>query len=518
MSETEEGKTADAQASLAPTVATDEASGTAPVLPAVAAETPAPDGRQPRRRGPARVVAHLTPSERVAKGRAARVAVPHRSHGDWEASADRPDPIALLEEQAQTRVPELVPIRYGRMLVSPFAFYRGGAYIMAADLAAAPNSGLRVQLCGDAHLSNFGGFAAPDRRLVFSVNDFDETLPGPFDWDVKRLAASFAVAGRELGFDEKRRRKTVAAALRSYRTSMAEFAGMRTMDIWYARLELQGILERWGREAGQKRVERTRRNVEKARTKDSLRALAKLTHLVNGQPRIISDPPLIVPIEELLPQLEHDQLVTAIRTILRSYRRTLPRDRRKLLEHFDYHHAARKVVGVGSVGTRAWIVLLEGRDHNDPLFLQFKEAQASVLEPFLGKSEFANHGQRVVEGQRMLQSASDVMLGWDRLSGVDGKERDFYIRQLWDAKGSANLAAMDPKSFRIYAEICGWTLAYGHARSGDSIAIAAYLGSDDAFDRELASFAELYADQNERDYAALREAVATGRVAAETGV
>jgi len=454
----------------------------------------------------------------MEKGRAAREEVSRRSHGEWKPSKERPDPIALLEEQAAARVPELVPIRYGRMLTSPFAFYRGGAYVMASDLATTVSTGLKVQLCGDAHLSNFGGFAAPDRRLVFSINDFDETLPGPFEWDVKRLAASFAVLGRELGFDEGDRRTAVTSCVGSYRNAMAGFSEMRTMDIWYSRLELQAILEQWGKAAGKKRVKMAEKNVAKGRAKDSLRAFSKLTHLVDGKRRIISDPPLIVPIEEVLSQVEHDTLVEALRLVLRRYRRTLPRDRRKLLEHFSYQHAARKVVGVGSVGTRAYIMLLVGRDENDPLFLQFKEAQTSVLEPFVGKSEYANHGQRVVEGQRMMQSASDVMLGWDRIPGVDGVKRDFYIRQLWDAKGSALVDSMDPRILRIYGEICGWTLARAHARSGDPIALTSYLGSGDAFERAIASFAELYADQNERDYAALGEAVASGRVKAELGV
>jgi uncharacterized protein (DUF2252 family) len=470
------------------------------------------------RSGPARAVPHFTPAERAAHGKAARAQVPRRSHGEWEASLRRPDPIDLLEEQAQTRIPELVPIRYGRMLTSPFAFYRGAAYIMASDLSHTPRSGLDVQLCGDAHLSNFGAFASPDRRMVFSINDFDETLPGPFEWDVKRLFASFAVAGRALGFDDAQRRAAILTGARTYRETIREFASMPTMDVWYSRLELQGMLERWGARAGKRRVERTERSVARAQTKDSLKAFNKLTEVVDGRRRIISDPPLVVPIEELLPDELHHRLDETFRSLLRSYRRSLPRDRRKLLERFDYHHAARKVVGVGSVGTRAWIFLLTGRDEGDPLFLQAKEAQASVLEPFLGKSEFANHGQRVVEGQRMTQSASDVLLGWDHVIGLDGVERDFYIRQLWDSKGSADVEGMDPKGLGIYAEICGWTLARAHARSGDAIAVGAYLGSGDTFDKAMASFSETYADQNERDYAALEEAVASGRLAAETGI
>jgi uncharacterized protein (DUF2252 family) len=471
-----------------------------------------------RRRAPAAKVEHPTPGERAARGKAARAEVPRSSHGQWQPAPDRADPVAVLEAQARTRVPELVPIRYGRMLVSPFAFFRGGAAIMAADLAPAPRSGLATQLCGDAHLSNFGGFAAPDRRLVFSLNDFDETLPGPFEWDVKRLAASFAVAGRALGFDEADRRAAVAACARSYRTAMTNFSGMRVMDLWYLRLETSTIVERWGAAMSKKRLRMAERNVAKAQGKDSLRAFGKLTEVVDGKRRIISSPPSVVPIEDLLPSESAARFHEVARGIIRSYRRSLPRDRRKLLERFQYVHAARKVVGVGSVGTRAWIVLLTGRDEDDPLFLQLKEAQASVLEPYLGKSQFANAGQRVVEGQRMMQSASDLMLGWDRITGIDGIERDFYVRQLWDAKGSALVETMDPKTLAVYGEICGWTLARAHARSGDPIAIAAYLGTGTVFDESMASFAESYAEQNERDYAALQAAVATGRIVAETGI
>jgi uncharacterized protein (DUF2252 family) len=474
--------------------------------------------RLPTRGDSAMSITHFTSAERAAHGKAARADVPRRSHGEWEASPRRPDPIDLLEEQAETRLPELVPIRYGRMLTSPFAFYRGAAYIMAADLAHTPRSGLRVQLCGDAHLSNFGAFASPDRRMVFSINDFDETLPGPFEWDVKRLVASFAVAGRTLGFDQGQRRAAILACARMYRTTVREFAAMRTMDIWYSRLELQDLLERWGAAAGKKRVERAERATAKARMKDSLKALAKLTEVVDGKRRIISDPPIVVPIEELLPDEAHDRLDETFRSLLRSYRRSLPHDRRKLLERFDYRHAARKVVGVGSVGTRAWIFLLTGRDEDDPLFLQAKEAQPSVLEPFLGKSGLASHGQRVVEGQRMTQAASDVLLGWDRVIGLDGVERDFYVRQLWDSKGSADVEGMDPKGFAIYGEICGWTLARAHARAGDAVAIAAYLGTSDVFDKAMATFSEIYADRNEGDYAALQDAVSIGRVKAELGV
>ena len=415
-------------------------------------------------------------------------------------------------------MPELVPIRYGRMLVSPFTFYRGAAYLMASDLAGGPRTGLHTQLCGDAHLSNFGGFAAPDRRIVFSLNDFDETLPGPFEWDVKRLVASFAVAGRDRGFTEKERAAINLEVGRSYRENIRTFAGMRNLDLWYARIDLDDIIARLGTEQLTKdEAKRLEQNVAKGRTKDSLKAFAKLTTKVDGEIRITADPPLIVPIEDI-GGVEAGQLEDFLRGVIRSYRRTLAGDRRRLLERFRYVHAARKVVGVGSVGTRAFICLMLGRDGDDPLFLQFKEAQASVLEPFLGHSEFASHGQRVVEGQRLTQAASDIMLGWIKTIGVDGVERDFYIRQLWDAKMSALVDLMAPAVMKLYATACGTELARAHARAGDGVAIASYLGSGDTFDRALAAFAETYADQNERDYAALKTAVEVGRVSAEFGL
>ncbi len=465
-----------------------------------------------------KAIPHLAAGERAARGKAARAVAPRSGHGDWEPASDRRDPVELLEEQAATRVRELVPIRYGRMLVSPFTFFRGAAYPMAADLAAAPRTGLEVQLCGDAHLSNFGGFAAPDRQLVFSINDFDETLPGPFEWDVKRLVASFAVAGRDRGFDAKQRRSINRAVTRSYREAIRGFAAMSNLDLWYSRIDVDEIAALAAGQGTGKQRKRFERNVAKARSKDSLRAFTKLTEIVDGEPRIASDPPLIVPIEEVVSGVERAELEEFVRGVIRSYRRTLSADRRQLLERFRYVHAAHKVVGVGSVGTRAWIVLMLGRDENDPLFLQLKEAQASVLEPFLGKSAFAKHGQRVVEGQRLTQAASDIMLGWIRVTAYDGVSRDFYMRQLWDGKGSAIIEMMNPQAMAFYAELCGRALAKAHARSGDAIAIASYLGAGDSFDRALASFAEAYADQNERDYRALQGAVQSGRVAAETGL
>ena len=460
-------------------------------------------------------VPHLSSGERVAWGKAERAEVPRGVHGEWSAPSGRRDPVELLEEQAASRVPELVPIRYGRMLVSPFTFYRGAAYLMAADLAGAQRTGLRVQLCGDAHLSNFGGFAAPDRRLVFDVNDFDETLPGPFEWDLKRLVASFAVAGRDLGFPREQRRGVNLAVTRSYREAMQSLASMKTFDLWYSRVDAEPLIAQFQSTASAKRRKVMEKNLAKTRTKDSLRAFTKLTTIVDGEPRIISDPPLIVPVEDLA---EGRDIEGFARSVNRGYRRTLQGDRKQLLERFRYVHAARKVVGVGSVGTRAWIMLMVGRDNDDPLFLQLKEAQPSVLEPFLGKSQYANHGQRVVEGQRLMQAASDIMLGWHRVTGLDGVKRDFYFRQLWDNKGSAIIEGMKPKELAAYADICGQTLARAHARSGDAITISAYLGKSDAMDQALADFAELYADQNELDHAALTTAVTTGRVKSQTGL
>ena len=463
-------------------------------------------------------VPHPTPAERAATGKAARAGVPRSAHAEWQPAAGRRDPVALLEEQAAARLPELVPIRYGRMLASAFTFFRGAAYPMAADLAGTPNTGLTVQLCGDAHLSNFGAFAAPDRRLVFSVNDFDETLPGPFEWDVKRLVASFAVAGRDRGFDAKQRRSINTTVTRAYREAMRGFAAMRNLDVWYARIDVDELFAQTAPRATAKQLDRFERNVAKARSKDSLKAFGKLTEMVGGEPRIASDPPSIVAVEDIVPAAEHHRIHEYMESVVDAYRQTLTLDRRRLLERFRYVHAARKVVGVGSVGTRAWIMLLLGRDADDPLLLQLKEAQPSVLEPFLAESSFRHHGQRVVEGQRLMQAASDTMLGWLRAVDLDGHDRDFYVRQLWDQKGSALVELMAPATMKVYAELCGRTLAKAHARSGDAIAIAAYLGASDRMDRAMATFAESYADQNERDYRALQEAVASGRVIAQPGV
>jgi len=442
---------------------------------------------------------------------------PRSALAEWEPAADRPDPVGTLEKQAETRVSGLVPIRYGRMAVSPFTFYRGAAAVMAADLSVAPTSGLRVQMCGDAHLSNFGAFAAPDRTLVFDLNDFDESLPGPWEWDVKRLAASFEIAARANGLKRKQRRTILLTVARVYREAIRAFAGMRNLDVWYARLDAEALLAELRTEADAESaadLKRAEKGLAKARAKDNLRALDRLTRRVDGELRFISDPPLLVGARELMAEDESRDFEATIRGVLTAYRDTLQGDRRHLLDNYRLRDLARKVVGVGSVGTRAWIVLLTGRDDSDPLILQAKEAEASVLEPYAGKSHFRNHGRRVVEGQRLMQAASDSFLGWCPAVGIDGRERDFYVRQLWDWKRSVDTETLSPRGLDVYARMCGWTLARAHARSGDAIAIGAYLGSGEVFDNAIADFSCLYADQSERDHAALLEAIASGRVAA----
>jgi uncharacterized protein (DUF2252 family) len=481
--------------------------------------TAARASKAPRKKPQPVPVPHLSVAERVARGKAARAEVPRASHARFEPPPTRADPVALLEIQAKTRVPELVPIRYGRMLVSPFTFYRGAAMIMAHDLGPTPRSGLMVQCCGDAHLSNFGVFASPERALVFDVNDFDETLPGPWEWDVKRLAVSMLIATRFNGFRAKEQERIVLDTVGQYRTAMAQFAGMKDLEVWYSHLDVESALQEYGSQFKPKMVKRTEKTLAKARTKDSMTAFSKLCHTVDGKARIVDESPLIVPIEQLAPGEERAEMFEALHQLMRGYRETLEFDRRVLLEQFELADFARKVVGVGSVGTRAWIALMLGRDGQDPLFLQIKEAEASVLEELLGPSEFSNHGERVVVGQRLMQATSDIFLGWLHVeSGLDGKPRDFYGRQLKDWKGSAEIEQMVPKGMATYGKLCGWTLARAHARSGDRIAIAAYLGNGDRFDRAILEFSEAYAEQNERDYQELATAVKTGRVKAQTGL
>jgi uncharacterized protein (DUF2252 family) len=521
-----------------------------------------------------RRIVHPSIDERRASGEVARTRTPLSSHSKWKPATDRPDPVALLEQQNRTREPDLVPVRHGRMMVSPFTFYRGAAKIMAADLAPTPVAGLGAQLCGDAHLSNFGAFASPERRLLFDLNDFDETLPGPFEYDVKRMAASFTIAARNNGFTQADTRAATAASVRAYREAMAEFALMQTMEIWYASLSEDEVLasiravaagtatqektakqqekaakqqqtadkrakapkkqvkqaakqekadkqqdkaDRQQEKAAKLAAKRAEKTVAKAHTRDSLQALSKLGELVDGQYRIVSDPPIVVPLRDLAAtyRLSPRGVEKVIRDQFRAYRATLQDDRRHVLERFQVVDAARKVVGVGSVGTRAFIVLLEGRDAQDPLFLQIKEATASVLEPYVRRSRYRQHGERVVQGQRMMQAASDIYLGWTK--GLD-VQRHYYWRQLRDMKGSAVVEAMIPLGLTLYARMCGWTLARAHARSGDPVAMAEYLGQTEAFDDSIADFSQAYADQNEQDYEAFVNAVKSGRLEAVEGV
>ncbi|MGO9333880.1 MAG: DUF2252 domain-containing protein [Acidimicrobiales bacterium] len=469
-------------------------------------------------------VSHLTIEERVKLGKEARARAPRSSQAEFSPTTNRPDPVSLLERQATTRVPELVPIRYGRMLVSPFTFFRGAALIMASDLATTPQSGLTAQVCGDAHLSNFGLFASPERKLMFDVNDFDETLPGPWECDLKRLAASVVIAARDREFTVKEARTAALEVGASYRREMARLAGLSTLDVWYSHIDVAGLLTeleatagKTGSKADKHMAARTTQFIAKARTRDSLQALSKLTTVIEGQLRIVSDPPLIVPTEELFSREVSDALRESFHQLVRGYRHSLQSDRRHLLEEFHFVQIARKVVGVGSVGTRAWILLMVGLGDEDPLFLQAKEAEASVLEQFVGKSGYANHGARVVAGQHLMQAASDIFLGHQSFEGPDGVTRDFYIRQLRDWKGSFEIEGSIPPGLTKYVGVCAQALARAHARSGDRVAIASYLGNGPTFDRALAEFAETYADQNERDYEALLHAASTGRISVESG-
>ena len=455
--------------------------------------------------------------ERRARGKAARERSPRGAHAAWEPAPDRRDPIELLEEQATTRVLELLPIRYGRMAASPFAFYRGAAAIMAEDLARTPTAGFRVQLCGDAHLSNFGSYASAERSLVFDINDFDESMPGPWEWDLKRLATSFAIAGRELGLSPVDRRDLVLGVVTHYRNAMADFAEMRNLEVWYSHLAVDEILATVRARGTKKQVKRVEGTIGKAMSRDNLQAFSKLTHVVDGHSRIKSDPPILVPLADLVSADDAAVVTEHLRRILRGYRRTLSPDRRELLDQFRLVDVARKVVGVGSVGTQAWVALLLGRDGDDPLFLQFKEAQPSVLARHVGLIEFKNEGQRVVTGQRRMQATSDIFLGWHRVKGPDGRRQDFYVRQLRDWKASAMVERMHSRELAPYGHLCAWTLARAHARTGDRIAIAAYMGTSAVLDEAIAAFSEVYAEQNERDHATLCGAIAEGRIEAETG-
>ncbi len=450
--------------------------------------------------------------ERRAHGLDLRARLPHERHATWAPPASRSDPIAILERQGENRIEELLPIRYGRMAASPFAFFRGGAAIMAADLSGTPTGGLRAQLCGDAHLLNFGMFETPERSLVFGLNDFDETLPGPIEWDVKRLAASVEIAARDLGFAPADRTSAVVATVKAYRESMLAFAEQRNIEVWTARLQAEDLRLRLAGMADRQSHHAVKKSIDKALRHDHLTAFDKLIECEDGDVRFTSNPPLLVPIEELLDGHQRARYVEVITGFLEQYRESLSPHLRALVESYRFVHMARKVVGVGSVGTRAWVVLFEGRDAGDPLLLQLKEAQHSVLEPYAGASTFASQGRRVVEGQRFMQTASDSLLGWYRLNALDGQMHDFYVRQMWDGKSSVDMTKLTAAGLRAYGDSCGWTLARGHARSGDRVAMAAFLGDDDAFDRAIATFATTYADLNEGDHSRLIEAIDLGRV------
>jgi len=456
------------------------------------------------------------PNDLAAVGREARRLAPRSSHGDWQPATDRPDPVTTLIDQAEGRVAELLPLRYGRMLVSPFSFYRGGAAIMARDLAGTPTSGLSVQLCGDAHLSNFGTFWSPERELVFDINDFDETLPGPWEWDVKRLAASVCIAGRDRGFEGKDVASAVLETVAAYREGMNAFAQQGHLDVWYARVEVDDISRLFTTGIDVKRRELLERELERARANTSVKALGKLTTIVDGNVSFLSKPPLLVPVDKLLSGNDREDAENNLKALLSGYRKSVSADRRTLLANYRYVSMARKVVGVGSVGERDWVILLHGRDGRDPLLLQAKEANTSVLEQHLGSSTYRNHAERVVEGQKLMQAVSDIFLGWLSARGPDGGERDYYVRQAADGKGAIDISLLLPTGLSAYGRLCGWTLARAHARTGDRIAIAGYLGRSDAFDRAIAAFAGRYADQNEADFKALQDAVATGRVEAAT--
>ena len=459
--------------------------------------------------------------ESIERGKALRASVPRESHSVWSPSVDRPDPVDLLRSQGETRVQALLPLRYERMSASAFTFYRGGALIMASDLADTPVTDINVQACGDAHISNFGLFSSPERRTVFDINDFDETLPGPWEWDVKRLAASVEICGRDNGFSKKQRRAAVLACVQSYRESMAKFADMGHLDVWYAHLDVDTLRAEVATDLNAKSAKKADKVIAKAKNKNSARAIRKLTEVDDGQLRIVSDPPIVVPMRKLIGQkssgrllerFDENKLERVLNAVLAEYRSTLDPHKQMLVNEYTAVDVAHKVVGVGSVGTRAWIVVMQGADENDPLVLQVKEAQESVLERFVGKSKYKQHGQRVVEGQRAMQTASDMLLGWCRMLGEDGKKKDYYVRQLWDGKGASDLSLLNPKQLKNLAAACGWTLAHAHARTGDRFAISAYLGNSDKFDKAIVEFADAYAYQNELDYQRFMEALEAGEL------
>ena len=457
----------------------------------------------------------------IQQGEELRDKIPLESHALFEVDENRQNPVDLLKAQGETRVQELLPLRYERMSLSAFTFYRGGALIMASDLSTTPITGIKVQACGDAHISNFGLFSSPERRTVFDINDFDETLPGPWEWDIKRLAASVEICGRDNGFSKKERKQAVKACVKAYREAMLRFAEMGNLEVWYAHLDidtLKGQLLSSRTEEEQKQAEKL---LKKAKNKNSTRAIRKLTEVVDGKLRIVSTPPLIRPMRDLISgapdqsifaQIKDGSIEKLMNSALTKYQETLTTDKQRLISEYTPVDIAHKVVGVGSVGTRAWMMVLQGADANDHLVLQIKEAQPSVLEEFCGKSSYKYAGRRVVSGQRAIQTAGDPLLGWCRLPDVDGKPKDYFVRQLWDGKGAVDLALLSPDKLTAFAKACGWTLAKAHARTGNRFAIAAYLGNTNEFDKALAKFAIAYADQNENDYVQFMKALEAGQM------
>ena len=439
-----------------------------------------------------------TRAESLDAGLAARARAPLTAHNFVDRSRVR-DPLALLRSQELTRVPELIAVRHERMVPTPFTFFRGAALIMADDLAQTEHSGLIVQLCGDAHLANFGAYGSPERRLVFDLNDFDETLPGPFEWDVKRLAASMAVAARDNGLRTSEARETAVATARAYQVAMASFATQPMLSVWYSRMDAEDQLATLANTTHKKEAKALTTGIAKARKRTSLRALEKLTEMVDGERRFVPDIPLLVPAEQLFDDREFDDLYDWLRHLVELYTESLAPERRLLVENFRLTHAARKVVGVGSVGTRVWVLLMEPKDGLEPLLLQAKEAGPSVLSAYLGNSEYDNQGQRVVSGQRIMQATSDVLLGWQR-TPVDGITRDFYVRQLRDWKYSVETSGFNAASLSTYGRLCAWTLARAHARGGDRLAISAYLGDTLDFAEAIGDFALTYADLTIEDH------------------
>ena len=454
-------------------------------------------------------------SGRAAAGTELRGRFPLADHAAWQFSPDRRDVIGLLEQQNTIRLQSLIPLRFSRMAVSPFTFYRGAAAIMANDLARTPVTGIPVQCIGDAHIGNFGIFYSPSKRLMFDVNDFDETTIGPWEWDIKRLAVSVEIAGRTLGLKESQCRQAVHRCVRHYRESIRDFASRGFLDTWYTHIDLEDRLDELEKSTKARPSRTLHGAISKAKAKDSRKAADRLTYVDNGRLRFRSDPPELVQINDLPGYDDVDALRGRLDMLLDTYRDSLYADRRHVLDQYHFEDIARKVVGVGSVGTRCWVGAFVGRDLSDPLILQMKEAVASVLAPYVGNAPYPTHGERVVQGQKLVQSTADILLGWAQFIASDGRPRDYYVRQLWNGKGSINLDTLHADSLSNLGALCAWCLAHAHARSGDSVAIGAYLGQGEEFDDALVAFSAAYADQNEDDFALFTRLIKSGELPSE---